>query len=107
MLKFAASILALALAASAARAAEGCEACRADDEQQIGAHVEPDVSVPPVTEKPDLRGQEIKVPLPGVDARVRINPREGLWLGSPGEGKGNLYLKGDKEKASVGYRLGF
>lgn len=107
MLKFTAPILAIALMAPAAHATDGCEACRPDDEQQIGAYVEPGVAIPPVTVRPDPRGQEIKVPLPGVDARVRINPREGLWLGSPGEGRGNVFLKGDKEKASVGYRLGF
>ena len=97
---------ALALLAPAARANEACEACRAD-EQQIGDYVEPALPVPPAAGKPDPRGKPVKVPLPGGPATVHVKPGAGLWIGSPGEYMGDIFVKGSREKASVGWRLGF
>lgn len=107
MLRLAVPLLALALSAPSAFAAGACEACRAEDEQQIGNYVEPDVTIPRSPKLPDPRGEEVAIPLPGGPRTVRVNPRDGLWLGAPGEGKGNIFLNGQRDKASVGWRLGF
>ena len=116
MLKFAMSLRALALlvlafpalalVAPGARADEACEACRAD-EQQIGGYVEPALPVPPVAEKPDPRGKPVKVPLPGGPVTVHVKPGAGLWIGSPGENLGDIFVKGSREKVTAGWRLGF
>lgn len=92
--------------AEAVQPAGPCEACKTD-EQQIGSYVEPDVAIPAPKAKPDPRGIPVKVPTPSGPATVHVNPREGVWLGSPGDGMGNVYLQGKKDKASVGWRLGF
>jgi hypothetical protein len=84
-----------------------CEACRVEDEQQIGSYVEPDITIPRSPVLPDPRGEEFKVPVPGASATVRVKPGSGLWLGSPAEGLGNVFLKGQRDKASVGWKLGF
>lgn len=89
-----------------------CEACRAEDEQQIGNHVEREDALPRAPKLPDPRGEALPVPVPmpgvpGGQATVRVKPGAGLWLGSPGEGMGNVFLNGTREKASVGWKLGF
>ncbi len=99
-------IAVLLLSSSAAGAGESvCEACRAEDEQQIGGYVEPALPVPEISRKYDTRGNPI--PLPGGAGVVRVKPGDGVWLGSPGENKGDIFANGAKDKASVGWKLGF
>ncbi len=107
MLKFSLSFLAYFVSVSLAPAAEACEACRAGDEQQIGNYVEPAIPVQPLIEKPDPRGKSHTIPLPGGPATVRVKPGSGLWLGSPGENQGDIFVNGSLDKASVNWRLGF
>ena len=107
MSRFAPLLIAfLLLPAVAAAAGESvCEACRAEDEHQIGDYVEPALPVPEISRKPDTRGNAY--PLPGGAVVLRIKPGNGLWLGSPGENRGDIFANGTQDKASVGWKLGF
>lgn len=109
MIRLATTILALMLFSAPVLAQGGCEACRAEDEQQIGNHVEREDALPRSPKLPDPRGEALPVPVPTPvgPATVRVKPGSGLWLGSPGEGMGNVFLNGTRDKASVGWRLGF
>ena len=107
MLKFAPPMFALLLLAPAAHAQQACEACRAEDLQQVGPYIEPELPAPAIVQKPDPRGTEHRIPLPGGAASVHVKPGAGLWVGSPGEGRGDVFVNGTRDKASVGWRLGF
>lgn len=107
MLKAIHIMIAALLWTGAAAAQTQCDSCRAADEQQIGNYVEPDSSLIRPAPKIDTRGNEVRVPLPGAAASVYVRPGAGMWLGSPGKGRGDVFLKGGRDKASVEWRLGF
>ncbi len=108
MTKTGLSILFVILPIAAARAEGGCEACRAEDEAQVGSYVQPAISLPHFARQPDPRGKPHKIRLPGVgETIVHVKPGDGVWVTGVGENKGNIFLKGARDKATLGWKLGF
>ena len=91
--------------ASAARAEEKCEACRPEDERQIGEYVEPEIPSPRATTPDDPRGREVTLPAPGAPI-VRHRPGAGVFIGEAGPGN-NVFVNGSRSKATIGVKRDF
>jgi len=106
MRALACSLVLLSALLDPALAEEGCDPRRPCDEAQLGAYVEPDF-VMPKTEDPNVaRGRPAPIPLFGLEGIVRVKPGSGLWVGEAFSG-GNLFLNGNRKKATLGLKLGF
>lgn len=100
------SLVLLAAASGASFAQEGCDSSLSCDEKQLGAHVEPEFIMPKAADPDAARGKPVPIPLFGFEDMVRVKPGSGLWLGEPVAG-GNLFLNGNRNKATIGLKVGF
>lgn len=96
----------LMLPAAGVAALEGCAREVSCDEAQIGPYVAPDIPLPEPKTIADPRGKPVRLPIPLLDGVVRHKPGAGVWLGEPVAGA-NLYLKGARDRVSVGARSSF
>ena len=85
---------------------EGCDPTRSCDEAQLGAYVQPDFVMPKSVDPNAARGRPSPIPLFGLEGIVRVKPGSGLWMGEPFSG-GNLFLNGNRKKATLGLKMGF
>jgi hypothetical protein len=101
------ALAALFIGSAAARAEihADCEACRSEDEVQVGAYAPPDISDVTKPVLPDPRGREISVPIPGVPT-IRHRAGAGVYVGELGEGN-NVFVKPGRDKVSIGMRRDF
>jgi hypothetical protein len=99
------AIAVLLSSATGVWADEACEACRVEDEQQIGGYVPPDIPSPRTATPDDPRGREVVLPLPG-NPVVRHRPGAGVFVGEVGEGN-NVFVNGSRSKATVGVKRDF
>lgn len=100
------SIFLLSAVPGAAFAQAGCDPRLTCDEAQLGAYVEPDFVMPKAVDPNAARGKRPPIPLFGLENMVRVKPGSGLWLGEPVAG-GNLFLNGNRKKATLGLKMGF
>lgn len=106
MRAFCFSLFVLSVLPGAAFAQEGCDSKLTCDEAQLGAHVEPDFIMPKAVDPEAARGKRPPIPLFGLEDMVRVKPGSGVWLGEPLAG-GNLFLNGNRNKATIGLKMGF
>ncbi len=98
------ALLALLLAAPAL-AQEPCEACRLEDETQVGDYTPPAVPSPRPIVTTDSRGRELSLPIEGSPV-IHHRPGAGVWLGEAGGGN-NLFIDAKRNKAMLGLRRDF
>ncbi len=100
------SIVILSAISGAALAQAGCDSKVSCDEAQLGGYVAPDFVVPKAADPDAARGKAAPIPLFGFENMVRVKPGSGLWLGEPVTGA-NLFLNGNRSKATFGLKMGF
>ena len=97
-------LLALLLAAPA-MAQQPCEACRPEDENQLGDYTPPVVPSPRPIVTRDSRGRELSLPIAGSPV-IHHRPGAGVFVGAAGEGN-NLFIDAKRNKAMLGLRRDF
>jgi hypothetical protein len=93
------------LFAAPALGQESCDACRPEDEIQLGDYLPPVVPAPRAVTPSDPRGRPLSLPIAGSPV-IRHRPGAGVWVGEAGEGN-NLYVTAKRNKAMLGLRREF
>ena len=97
-------LLALLLAAPAL-AQEPCEACRPEDETQVGDYTPPAVPSPRPVFTTDSRGRALRLPIEG-SPTIHHRPGAGVFVGEVGNGN-NLFVNAKRNKAMFSLRRDF